>query len=311
MTTKVFVGNLAFQTTDQALAEAFAQCGQVKSGVIITRGRRSLGYGFVDFTTPEDAANAVQRMNQTEFLNRTIKVELVRDPPPRPPRQNSNPASPSNNNNNNQNNNAELNDDGGEGGPASRRRQRKPRRRPRRSDNPSGGPPGENTGFVRRSDQQQQQPQQPYRVAKDGNNNNNNNEAGPNSDAPPPRRKGRGGRVPRERRGPNDGPAAPPKEKILSKTAVFVANLPFSIDDAALANIFEAYHVKTAHVVKTRTERSRGYGFVDFNSEEDQQAAINEKNNTEVPSATGPRKISVTVSHSVAQLLEENNVKQT
>jgi len=331
MTTKVFVGNLAFQTTDQALAEAFSHCGTVKTGVIITRGRRSLGYGFVDFTSPDDASNAVKEMNQTEFLNRVIKVELVRDPPPRPPRQNVSSstglASPNNNNtlnsnNININNNTDNNDDGGEGGPAARRQRRKPRRRnnkrgrtdsqgndigPGQGGNPNQG--GGNSGGGA-----------PYREKPihSNMNNNNNDDGGISSEAPPPRRRqqqrapGGGRRIPNEGGAPPS--SAPPKEKILSKTAVFVANLPFSVTDEGLAKIFESFNVKTAHVVKTRTERSRGYGFVDFATEQDQQRAINEKNNASIPSVTSngnlnPRNISVTVSHSVAQN-EENNTTQ-
>jgi len=144
------------------------------------------------------------------------------------------------------------------------------------------------------------------------------------NDAPPPRR---GGGVYARRGGGGGGGGAPggyyrkplpdrerqnnavPKEKIQSKTAVFVANLPFSIDDEALSKIFEEFHVKTAHVVNTRTGRSRGYGFVDFESEKDQQAAIASKHNKDVLGANGKsRQISVTVSHSVAkpQQNEEN-----
>jgi len=299
MTSKVFVGNLAFQTTDQALAEAFKDCGKVNSGVIITRGRRSLGYGFVDFATAEDAANAVQKKNQTEFLNRVIKVELVRDPPPpRPPRQNNSPpvvvVSPSGGNNNDNNVNNNENVDYGEGG-AARRRQKRPRRR-RGVRRPEGGEqqlPSQNPGGGGLAENQR-------------NNNNNNNEGGLQSDTPPPRR----GRQRRNFRKVNDI-NAPPKEKILSKTAVFVANLPFVIDDDSLKQIFEKYNVKTAHVVKTRTQKSRGYGFVDFATEADQQAAIKEKNDFLVIGANNAsRKISVTVSHSVAQHIGDNNTSQ-
>jgi len=90
MTTKVFVGNLAFQTTDQALAEAFQDCGKVKSGVVITRGRRSLGYGFVEFESPESALDAVKSKNNTLLKGRTLKVELASDNPIR----SINPADP-------------------------------------------------------------------------------------------------------------------------------------------------------------------------------------------------------------------------
>jgi len=92
---------------------------------------------------------------------------------------------------------------------------------------------------------------------------------------------------------------------------VFVANLPFSVDDEGLTNIFEGFNVKTAHVVKTRTGRSRGYGFVDFGTEDDQKNAITGKHNTLVTGTNGkPREISVTVSHSVAQPPEESGANE-
>jgi len=280
MTTKVFVGNLAFQTTDQALAEAFSNCGQVRSGVIITRGRRSLGYGFVDFANPEDANRAVQQMHQTEFLNRTIKVELVRDPPPRPPRQVPAPSNPNNTsppNNNNEDNQEVV---------AARRRPKPRNRKPRRktpqakteNQNQSAGGSSSGTGSNTEG--------------------KNPSENVPN-DVLPPRRGVRRNFNNRSSRPQNE---TVQKEKIQSKTAVFVANLPFSVDDEGLTKIFEEFNVKTAHVVKTRTGRSRGYGFVDFASEKDQQAAIPAKHNKEVIGNNGKtRPISVTVSHSVAQ----------
>lgn len=57
-----------------------------KAGVIITRGRRSLGYGFVEFVKPEDAAKSVEIMNKREYLGRPLKVELAKDPSERPDR---------------------------------------------------------------------------------------------------------------------------------------------------------------------------------------------------------------------------------
>jgi len=294
MTTKVFVGNLALQTTDQSLAEAFSKICQVKSGVIITRGRRSLGYGFVDFASPEDANQAVNQMNQTEFLNRTIKVELVRDPPPRPPRQAGGPSGegrPVNNNNNNTVDN--VNDDNLESG-AAKRRTRRPRRRPRRNDNQGGQGQGQGESPVGRAPVHQNDRNVDYAPRSE-------NTGG---DPPPPRRSRQ--RRPRKQ---NNTDAAP-KEKIQSKTAVFVANLPFSVDDKALTEIFTGFNVKTAHVVTTRTGRSRGYGFVDFGTEDDQKKAIAGKHETEVIGSNGKaRDISVTVSHSVAQPPEESGAE--
>lgn len=50
-----------------------------KAGVIITRGRRSLGYGFIDFQKPEDAVKSVETMNKKDFGGRPLKVELAKD----------------------------------------------------------------------------------------------------------------------------------------------------------------------------------------------------------------------------------------
>jgi RNA recognition motif-containing protein len=323
MTTKVFVGNLAFQMTDQALAEAFTQSGQVKSGVIITRGRRSLGYGFVDFLSAEDAARAVESMNKSELFGRQIKVELVRDPSERPPPRTrppltrgtqsggggnpplSGPTSPSVNNNQNPNVNQSYQaasaavhpaDNQGEdvdGEPAERRKPRRPNPRGRgRRRGASGRIPGGGGGSPNNNNINQSGgglPPPPYNSEL-----LQNTEGGGEGPRRPPRNRNRNRRnIPYENN-------RPPQERILSKTAVFVANLPFSIDDEQLAKIFDGFQVKSAHVVRTRTQRSRGYGFVEFESENDQVNAINSKNAAQVEGANGTaRPISVTASHSV------------
>jgi RNA recognition motif-containing protein len=82
----------------------------------------------------------------------------------------------------------------------------------------------------------------------------------------------------------------------VSETTLFVANLPFTVDDAALLAIFSGLKPKSAHVVRTRNDRSRGYGFVEFNNKADQQAALAAKNGANVDSAAGPRAITVSVS---------------
>lgn len=56
-----------------------------------------------------------------------------------------------------------------------------------------------------------------------------------------------------------------------------MANLPFSVDDKELAEIFSKNHkVVKAHVVKKRNTRSKGFGFVEFEDEAAQQAALKE-----------------------------------
>lgn len=62
-----------------------------------------------------------------------------------------------------------------------------------------------------------------------------------------------------------------------SKTTLFVSNLSWSIDDENLKTIFGSYKVKTATVIRHKygNQRSKGFGFVDFESEEEQQKALN------------------------------------
>lgn len=84
-------------------------------------------------------------------------------------------------------------------------------------------------------------------------------------------------RAPR-RRGPPTGET--------SQTLLFVANLPFSINDEGLQAIFDGYKVSSARVVTKKfgpsEGRSKGFGFVDFASNEEQQRALQECHEREV-----------------------------
>jgi RNA recognition motif-containing protein len=48
---------------------------------IITRGTRSLGYGFVEFATLEDAEKAAKELDKTQIADRTVNVEIAKPPP--------------------------------------------------------------------------------------------------------------------------------------------------------------------------------------------------------------------------------------
>ncbi|KAJ2783438.1 hypothetical protein H4R18_001703 [Coemansia javaensis] len=75
---KVFVGNLPFKTTDEQLKEFFASVGEVVEARVITRGKRSLGYGFVAFAAETTVGLAVQTKDKTEMDGRPINVEAAR-----------------------------------------------------------------------------------------------------------------------------------------------------------------------------------------------------------------------------------------
>lgn len=65
---------------------------------------------------------------------------------------------------------------------------------------------------------------------------------------------------------------------------MFVGSIPWSVDDAGLAQIFsQAGTVVSAQVVKDReTGRSRGFGFVEMSSDQEAQAAVSNLNGTDV-----------------------------
>ena len=65
---------------------------------------------------------------------------------------------------------------------------------------------------------------------------------------------------------------------------MFVGSLPWSIDDAGLAQLFsQAGTVVSAQVVKDRdTGRSRGFGFVEMSTDEEANAAVSNLNGTDV-----------------------------
>jgi len=102
------------------------------------------------------------------------------------------------------------------------------------------------------------------------------------------------------------------EDKENSATAVYVSNLPFSVDEASLAKIFYKYKVKTTHIVQSMNGRSRGYGFVEFETNEDQSSAIKEMNEAEVKgSDDNVRKITVKVALVDKQKVETTTTSET
>ena len=76
MSTKLYVGNLAFQTTSQELQELFAQAGTVESASVVEDREtgRSRGFAFVEMSTNEEATAAIDQFNGKELGGRALKV---------------------------------------------------------------------------------------------------------------------------------------------------------------------------------------------------------------------------------------------
>lgn len=80
MATKLFVGSLSYQATDDDLNAAFAAVGQVVSAKVIMDREtgRSKGFGFVEMATEEDAQKAIKELNGKEVSGRPIVVNEAR-----------------------------------------------------------------------------------------------------------------------------------------------------------------------------------------------------------------------------------------
>ncbi|KAH3763381.1 RRM domain [Pelomyxa schiedti] len=248
---KVFVGNLSFKTREADLEREFSAVGKVVSVNIIANGPRSLGYGFVEFDNPESAARAVERMNHKEIDSRPINVELAH------PRDPNAPA----------------------------RRPRFPRQPPRFGFMPPFGMPMGYMNMMGRPDyfgvpqtsqpapppQQTQQVMPPQQAVMP-----------PQMQAMPqmqqmaqmpymvPQMMMMPQRFPRRLR-QRTQPAA---SRTPSKTTLFIGNLPYVVEDETLREIFNEFNVKEARVMKRPDGQSKGFGFVELASEDDQTRAL-------------------------------------
>lgn len=86
MSTKLFVGSLAWATTDDSLQQFFSQAGTVVSAKVITdrMSGRSKGFGFVEMATEEEAKKAIEMLNGQMLDDRAIVVNEARPQEQRP-----------------------------------------------------------------------------------------------------------------------------------------------------------------------------------------------------------------------------------
>jgi len=261
MTAKVFVGNLVFSTTDEDLKQAFSSAAPVLSANIITRGRRSLGYGFVEFASESDAEKAVAAMNKKEIAGRAINVEVAR---PRDPAKEaevrekkaarvSKPRAP-------KTEGADSPTDGAGSSPNAAANGRGGRRRgPRRGGRKTEGGASSSSA-----------------PGADGATSSNDDSPAPNGNGRVRRTGGAGGATGAAAGGARRPrtPKRPAETRPASDTTLFVANVPFTTDDAQLLAFFAEHNPKSAHVVRMRNGRSRGYGFVEFEDKNGQTAGL-------------------------------------
>ena len=80
MESKLYVGNLSYDTTEDSLRTLFAQAGTVVA-VDMIKDRdtgRMKGFAFVTMNNDEEAQNAIKMFNEKSLDNRAIKVNVAR-----------------------------------------------------------------------------------------------------------------------------------------------------------------------------------------------------------------------------------------
>ena len=73
----IYVGNLPYSVRNDELREAFEEFGTVDSAEVIfdRRTKRSRGYGFVEMSDNDEARDAIQALNGTNFQGRELRVD--------------------------------------------------------------------------------------------------------------------------------------------------------------------------------------------------------------------------------------------
>ena len=86
MSQNLFIGSLAYATTDDSLKAFFEQIGEVASAKVITdrESGRSKGFGFVEFVNEDDNQKAVDQLNGKDLDGRAIAVSIARPKEDRP-----------------------------------------------------------------------------------------------------------------------------------------------------------------------------------------------------------------------------------
>ena len=86
MSTKLYVGNLSFDTTEMDLQDHFAQCGTVTEAALMQDKftGKSRGFAFVTMSSAEEAQKAISQFHGQNFQNRALTVNEARPREERP-----------------------------------------------------------------------------------------------------------------------------------------------------------------------------------------------------------------------------------
>jgi RNA recognition motif-containing protein len=85
MSTRLYVGNLSFDTTKETIEVAFAAIGEVREVYLPTdrESGRPRGFAFVTMNNAADAANAIAKLDGSTLDGRALRVNEAREKSPR------------------------------------------------------------------------------------------------------------------------------------------------------------------------------------------------------------------------------------
>jgi RNA recognition motif-containing protein len=85
MNNRLYVGNLSYDATKDALHACFSECGDVAETHIVTDREtgRARGFAFVTMRTEEEAKHAIAQLNNAMFEGRPLRVNLAEERPAR------------------------------------------------------------------------------------------------------------------------------------------------------------------------------------------------------------------------------------
>ena len=85
---RLFVGNLSYETMENDLQDHFSQAGVVTSvNLMLDKYTgKSRGFAFIEMATPEEANKAVEMFQGTDLQGRPLTVNIARPREERPPR---------------------------------------------------------------------------------------------------------------------------------------------------------------------------------------------------------------------------------
>lgn len=272
---RLYIGNLAYSTTEENLREFFE--GYNIESVSIPnnpRSGRAVGYAFVDLVDKEDAERAMKELSGKELVERNVSVQLARKPNTR---------------------STEGSEEGAASGEDKGKGER-PARRGRHGYRGRGRGRGNRGGLKARNVSQ-----------ANGNEEHPTNVPGQvlaltettniTADATAVTDSGKEDKKKNENKEPKQPKKrGPPENGVPSKTKVMVANLPYELSEEKLKELFADYQPESAKIalrpiprfmvkklqMRGEPRKGRGFGFVTLASEELQQKAVEEMNGKEV-----------------------------